>query len=194
MGTLLEQLGLQRLEADTPSRGELAEVDPAQLCPNDTVALDQTSRDELNAKAAELNASRVVPQPLPLPVSPTADIENQVKAWAAAWSARDYNAYTGFYAPSFTPDGGLSREDWAQLRRNRIAGRGTIEVEIQDLKIRPDGNERAFAEFRQVYRSNAYNDVTQKTLEMLRVNGKWLINKESSVPCAGSTVGGCKGR
>ncbi|HLO64252.1 MAG TPA: hypothetical protein VK165_14945, partial [Azonexus sp.] len=101
-------------------------------------------------------------------------------------------AYTGFYAPSFTPDGGLSREDWAQLRRSRISPRADISVEIQDLKIRMDGNDRAFAEFRQVYSSNAFRDTTQKTLEMIRVGGKWLINRESSVPCVGNTVGGCK--
>jgi adhesin transport system outer membrane protein len=35
--------------------------------------------------------------------------------------------------------------------------------------------------------------MTQKTLELIRVGGKWLINRESSVPCAGNTVGGCKG-
>ena len=62
-----------------------------------------------------------------------------------------------------------------------------------DLKVCQDGNDRAFAEFRQVYQSNLYRDTTQKTLEMIKVNGKWLINRESAVPCAGGTAGGCKG-
>ena len=61
------------------------------------------------------------------------------------------------------------------------------------MKVRMDGNDRAFAEFRQVYQSKGYNDTTQKTLEMIKVNGKWLINRETSVPCSGNTVGGCKG-
>ncbi len=194
MGTLLEILGLQRLDAETPGQGELAQVDPVQLCPNDPIALEQADRDALNAKAAALNAAKA--QPLPAPVAvvgPEVELETRIKSWAAAWSARDYAAYTGFYAPTFTPDGGLSREDWAQLRRSRIAPREAISVEIQDLKIRLDGADRAFAEFRQVYQSKAYSDTTQKTLELIRVGGKWLINRESSVPCAGNTVGGCKG-
>ena len=194
MGTLLEVLGLQRLDADTPGQDELTQVDPAQLCPNDPIALEQTDRDALNAKAAALNAAKA--QPLPAPVAvvgPEVELETRIKSWAAAWSARDYVAYTGFYAPTFTPDGGLSREDWAQLRRSRIAPREAISVEIRDLKIRLDGAGRAFAEFRQVYQSKAYSDTTQKTLELIRVGGKWLINRESSVPCAGNTVGGCKG-
>ena len=196
MGTLLEVLGLQRLDAETPGQDELAQVDPAQLCPNDPIALEQTDRDALNAKAAALNASKAQPMaaPVPAPVvaGPEIELETRVKSWAAAWSARDYAAYTGFYAPTFTPDGGLSREDWAQLRRSRIAPREAISVEIQDLKIRMDGKDRAFAEFRQVYQSKAYSDTTQKTLELIRIGGKWLINRESSVPCAGNTVGGCK--
>jgi outer membrane protein, adhesin transport system len=194
MGTLLEQLGLQRLDAATPDSRDLAEVDPAQLCPNEPIAVGIPDRDALNAKAAALNASRAPLVPVaPVALGPEAAIQGQVSAWAAAWSARDYASYSAFYAPTFTPDGGLTREDWAQLRRGRISGRGDISVEIQDMKVRMDGNDRAFAEFRQIYQSRGYNDTTQKTLEMIRVNGKWLINRESSVPCTGNTVGGCKG-
>ncbi|UCV20172.1 TolC family outer membrane protein [Ferribacterium limneticum] len=197
MGTLLEQLGLQRLDAATPDNSELADVDPSQLCPNDPIALGLPDRDALNAKAAALNASRAPLVPAataaPIALSPEAGIQNQVKSWAAAWSARDYAAYSAFYAPTFTPDGGLTREDWAQLRRGRIAPRDSINVDIQDMKVRMDGNDRAFAEFRQVYQSKGYNDTTQKTLEMIKVNGKWLINRETSIPCHGNTVGGCKG-
>lgn len=191
MGTLLEFLGLQRLDADTPDSKDLVDIDPAQLCPNDPIALDHADREALNAKAAALSAARA---PLPVIVGAEVTIQNQVKSWAAAWSARDYAAYSAFYAPTFTPDGGLSREDWAQLRRSRIAARGDITVDLQDVKVRMDGTDRAFAEFRQVYQSKGYSDTTQKTLEMIRLNGKWLINRESSVVCAGNTVGGCKGR
>ena len=197
MGTLLEQLGLQRLDAATPGQDELADVDPGQLCPNDPIALGIPDRDALNAKAAALNTSRAplaqVAPVVPVAPGPEAGIQSQVQSWAAAWSARDYAAYSGFYAPTFTPDGGLTREDWAQLRRGRISARGNIAVEIQDMKVRMDGNDRAFAEFRQIYRSKGYNDTTQKTLEMIKVSGKWLINRETSVPCTGNTVGGCKG-
>jgi adhesin transport system outer membrane protein len=66
-------------------------------------------------------------------------------------------------------------------------------IETKDIKVRLDGNERAVVEFRQVYQSDVYRDTIQKTLEMLKLNGKWLINKETSVPCSGDTVGSCKG-
>ena len=196
MGTLLEFLGLEKLDAETPEQRDLAQVDASQLCAPEEVRVLATNREQLDSRAmAVLDKSRpVVPAATPVAVASGRDAEvmQQVNAWAAAWTAKDYANYINFYAPTFTPDGGISREDWFQLRRSRITGRETISVNIQEMKVRPDGNDRAFAEFRQVYQSNAYNDTTQKTLEMIKVNGKWLINRESSVPCAGSTAGGCK--
>jgi adhesin transport system outer membrane protein len=194
MGALLEQLGLQRLDAATPDSGDLADVDVNQLCPSEPVSPGLSDRGALNAKAAALNAGRSPAVPA-TPIAPGAEgiIQDQVKSWAAAWSARDFAAYSAFYAPTFAPDAGLSRNDWAQLRRNRISTRGDINVDVQDLKVRMDGDDRASAQFRQIYQSRDYTDTTQKTLEMIRTGGKWLINRETSVPCSGNTVGGCKG-
>ena len=191
MGTLLETLGLQRLDNSTPGADERASVDASQLCPAEPVAVLASNRDALNAKAMEsLKATRAVFTPA-LPVD-NGDVASRVKSWAAAWAAKDYNAYSSFYARTFTPDGGLSREDWAQLRRGRISNREAINIEIRDLKVQQDGEDRAFARFTQIYSSNVYSDTTQKTLEMIKVDGKWLINRESSQPCAGNTVGGCR--
>ena len=195
MGTLLEYLGLQKLDARTPEASELSQTDVSQLCPNEPVDVYAPNHDALNARAMAQLETKPVPFVAATPASP-ATVETtligQVKSWAAAWSAKSYSDYAGFYAPTFTPDGGLSREDWAQLRRGRISTRDNIRVEVQDLKVRMDGKDRAFVDFRQIYQSNQYRDTTQKTLEMILVGGKWLINRESSVPCIGNTVGGCK--
>ena len=194
MGTLLEYLGLQKLEARDPQEKELAKVDPAELCPNDSIGLYVPNRDELNARAMSRLEAKPAPVAMPqaLPATPAVDpVIERLRSWAAAWSAKNYGEYAGFYAPTFTPDGGLNREDWAQLRRNRLAGRDDIKVEVLDPKVRMEGKDRAVVEFRQVYQSKQYRDTTQKTMEMILVDGKWLINRESSVPCTGNTVGGC---
>ena len=198
MGTLLEHLGLQKLDAPTPDAKELAQVNPADLCPNETAGVSMPDREALNARAmAQLQVKPAPFVPVGSPVDPVApvgdgEVQSRVKGWAAAWAAKDYNAYSAFYAPTFTPDGGLSREDWAQLRRSRISSRESINVELQDVKVRMDGPDRAQVDFRQIYQSNRYSDTTQKSLEMINVGGKWLINRESSVPCGGSTSGGCR--
>jgi len=199
MGTLLEVLGLQRLDSSTPDRSELAEVDNKELCPNDPVALNPSDREALNARAMALLDSKPAPVPLAVPQAapasgPDSDITRQVKGWAAAWASKDYAAYSAFYAKTFTPDGGLNLEDWAQLRRSRIATRDSISVDVQEIQVKMESPERARVEFQQTYRSNIYSDTTHKTLEMIRVAGQWLINRETSVPCAGNTVGGCKPR
>ena len=55
-----------------------------------------------------------------------------------------------------------------------------------------EGPDRARAEFTQNYDSNVFSDRVFKVLEMVRSNGRWLINRESSRPCEGNTVGGCR--
>ncbi len=200
MGTLLEFIGLEKLDTETPNQKDLAQVDGTQLCAPEAIRLTATDREALDSRAmAILEKIRPgIPNagvPVALAAVPGVDaaIAQQLTGWADAWMTRDFNNYINFYTLTFMPDNGVSREDWLQLRRNRSAGRDTINVDIQDLKVRQDGTDRSFAEFRQVYRSSIYNDTTQKTLELIKVNGKWLINRESSVPCGGGTAGGCKG-
>ncbi|RIX41158.1 MAG: channel protein TolC [Rhodocyclales bacterium GT-UBC] len=189
MGTLLETLGLQRLESRTPAAGELAQSDASQYCPNDPIALSPPNREALNARAMallEVKATPVAPVAPASVVNQEAELMMVVQGWAAAWSAKNYADYAAYYAPTFTPDGGLSREDWAQLRRSRISTRDRIAVELQNIKVKLDDKDHALVEFRQTYTSNVYKDVTQKTLELIRSGGKWLINRESSLPCATS--------
>lgn len=191
MGSLLEFMGLQKLDTHTPAVAELAEVDAASLCPADAVTQYPSSREALDAKARDMMAVPRAPMVMQASPGPVDDIESRVRSWAEAWSAKNYSAYAAFYAPSFTPDGGLSREDWDQLRRARILPREAITIGIEAMRVKMQGEDRAIAEFEQTYRSNIYNDRVFKMLEMIKVDDRWLIIRESSSPCAGNTVGGC---
>lgn len=190
MGNLLEFLGLKRLETGAePGDEQRARVSSKEICGAEapTVRID---REALNARAAALLEESAKtgmvhgaqPTTPVVPAGPEGAVTQQVQAWAAAWSRKDYDAYAGFYAPSFMPEGGLTREDWAQLRQGRISKPRTIAVDIADLKVRVDGQKAAIAEFRQSYTSDAYSDVTNKVLEFVRVGDKWLIQREASVP------------
>lgn len=208
MGSLLQALGLQKLEVEDPAAAELATVDAAQLCPADVVTLPATERSALDARAkAMLNGKGVTPpavRELP-PASPLSATKagqaavsgeegavlGRLKGWAEAWMAQDFAAYSAFYAPNFTPGNGLALADWEKMRRARLSGRQNITVELADPQVSFAEAERARLTFRQTYRSDIYADVTQKTLEMVRKDGRWLIVSETSVPCAGNTVGGC---
>lgn len=187
MGNLLEFLGLKKLDTGAePADDQLDTVDPKELCVGEA-PVARIDREALNARAAALmeeNAKAGMLQGVQPPALVGAEgaVMQQINGWAAAWARKDYNAYVGFYAPTFTPDGGLTREDWAQLRQGRIAKPKSISVEVADVKVRVDGQKAAIAEFRQTYVSDVYTDVTNKVLEFVRVGDKWLIQRESSVP------------
>jgi len=117
------------------------------------------------------------------PASPAAasgaanEVEAAVRAWAAAWSKRDMAAYYAAYSPDFRGQA-ASRKAWEQDRRDRIATRKQIKVELQDLKITVEGDQ-ATARFRQVYASDALSTTGRKTLQLVRMNGHWLIKQEA---------------
>lgn len=107
------------------------------------------------------------------------EIETAVKNWAAAWSRRDMNGYYAAYSPEFSGNAG-SRKAWEQERRERIASRNRISVEISDLRVSVNGD-KATARFRQDYEGDSLNVTSRKTLQLARSgNGKWLIKQEST--------------
>jgi adhesin transport system outer membrane protein len=206
MGSLLEQLGLKRLEDDNgPDESDLAGVDLAQLCPA-TAPTDITlDREALGRKAKELiessantfvagrSAAPAVPAAIvppaaqnenavaksDEPVSAEAEVSARITDWGAAWASRDAKSYLDFYATEFSPDGGLSREVWARQREARLAKAGSIRIEMQNLSVQMSGPNTAIADFRQMYAADAYRDTTEKTLEWRKENGKWQIVRET---------------
>lgn len=100
-----------------------------------------------------------------------------MRAWAAAWSKRDMNDYYAAYTPEFSGQAS-SRKAWEQDRRDRIATRKQIKVELVDLRVSVDGDQ-ATAKFKQVYSSDALSTTGRKTLQLVRSNGHWLIKQEA---------------
>jgi outer membrane biosynthesis protein TonB len=106
-----------------------------------------------------------------------ADVEAAVRAWAAAWSKRDMADYLGAYTPEFSGHSG-SRKSWEQDRRDRIASRKQIKVELVDLRVTVNGDQ-ATAKFKQVYSSDALSVTSRKSLQLVRSGGRWLIKQET---------------
>lgn len=130
--------------------------------------LTQLSCGQMPA-APECAAAANVPQP--------ADALEAVNAWAAAWSARDVEAYLAAYAPSFKPENGISQVEWKAERRQRIRAAGTIRVSVQQPKL-SETQEGVTVRFRQHYASNQRTITTQKVLELQVVEGAWKIVRE----------------
>lgn len=105
------------------------------------------------------------------------EISNTVNGWARAWSSQDVKGYLAYYGGEFQPPGNLSRKNWEDERRSRIAGKGRINVKVEALQVSVEGN-TATARFRQVYVSDQLTANTRKTLVLTQRNNKWQIKQE----------------
>jgi outer membrane protein, adhesin transport system len=132
------------------------------------------------ATSEGVTTTPVPSQPAPAATADAA-LDNALKQWLVAWSGRDVEAYLSVYAPSFTPAGDLSRDAWAQKRRQVLGRTEKIAIEAADVQTNVQG-EHAETRFRQRYRSPSFRDVVLKTLTWQRIDGKWLIVAETTEP------------
>lgn len=112
----------------------------------------------------------------PLPDAET--ILDIVSRWASAWSAQNVDAYLAAYAPDFRPEGNQTRNAWARQRTQRIESPSFIRVEILDPRIVHRSHDRITVQFRQRYSSDRLSSERLKSLELIPVDGRWLIQSE----------------
>ena len=186
MGTLLAALKLRRIETPTPSQmGEDPfEVDPSTACPPQTpvsLVVDKAAAVARIAELYPLPQLVVTPEVKPTVTTPEDKIRTSLQDWMNAWTKKNVDAYLAFYSPTFTPNDGAKREVWVKQRTQHLAKPGTIALTVDNLNVRLSGADTAISEFRQTYRTDAYQEVVRKTLHWRREGGRWLIDQEISV-------------
>lgn len=124
-------------------------------------------------------AAMPAPEPVPAPVDHSVDVRRAVDAWAAAWSARDVEAYLSAYGAEFTPPAGLDRVQWEAQRRARVRAPSYIKVDLSDVRITPHGADHAQVSFDQRYESDAFTDTVRKTLILKKTDHDWKIVEEA---------------
>jgi outer membrane protein assembly factor BamE (lipoprotein component of BamABCDE complex) len=110
-------------------------------------------------------------------VGDAAAINDMLNAWAAAWAAKDVEAYLGFYASTFE-HGKKSRESWEKQRRARLSQPATIAVNLSDIQIDLQSEALATVKFKQDYSSSRYKDSGMKILTLSKAGGAWKIQSE----------------
>lgn len=147
----------------------------------------------LAAAAPVLAAAATVTAPAPAPAAKAEapkpasasgsaerdEVLSRVNGWAKAWASQDVGGYLAYYSNEFNPPKGLSRKAWADERRARIEGKGSIRVEVNAPQVQITGD-TAKVTFRQVYVSDRLSANSRKTLIMVKHGGKWQIKQESS--------------
>lgn len=137
------------------------------------------------SKPATVATAAPVPPPAASPApaaKPSAndneEIVKTLKAWAAAWSAKDVPAYLGFYAKDFKTPGNQPRDEWEKARRVRIEAPKSISVGLESIKVKLSGA-TAQVTFHQNYKSDTLKQMgATKTVIMSKAGGKWQIAEE----------------
>ena len=105
-------------------------------------------------------------------------VADAVDDWAAAWAAQDVTKYLAHYSLDFKPADGSSRAVWESQRRKTLAKAKNIHVELSDIKVSVQAENRASVNFKQSYRADNYTDAIRKTLELEKTGDEWLIVSE----------------
>jgi tetratricopeptide (TPR) repeat protein len=130
-------------------------------------------------KAAEPTTPKAA-EKAPAKADDAGDVLKTVNGWAQAWSKKDVDSYLRYYAKDFKTPAGESRADWEKTRRERIAAPKSIHVGVDSAKVTMRAPDRASVSFRQTYKSDKLSTKSRKTLELARVDGRWLIKEEKA--------------
>ncbi|MFZ6861285.1 L,D-transpeptidase Cds6 family protein [Undibacterium sp. Ji67W] len=155
----------------------------AQTSPSKAPVATPTApaKSEVTSKPETISAkpepTSIKSKPAPAADKADEDVIKTVESWAKAWSNKDTSIYLGHYAKDFQPPKGESRKSWAEERRNRIEGKGHINVKLENIKVSVDDNE-ATVKFRQIYTSDQLTANSRKTLILIKQDGKWQIKQE----------------
>ena len=106
------------------------------------------------------------------------EIAEMVDGWLSAWSKKDVKGYLGHYARDFDTPGNAPRKDWEADRSKKVGKPGKIEVSRGKLTVKADGDGKATASFRQSYVSASFKASSNKTLHLVKRDGKWQIQQE----------------
>ncbi len=106
------------------------------------------------------------------------EVNQALRAWASAWESKDMPAYFAAYVPGFK---GSERDAsaWQTSRKQRILGKSRISVELSGVTVELTSPGVVKASFRQSYSADRLQVSGQKSLELVKRDGKWLIRKES---------------
>jgi adhesin transport system outer membrane protein len=183
-GVLLSSLGVSKLDNDLAVQDWNAGAEAAAQCPPEGPQLYVADKTALDAKADEIvreqapvlaaQAMNTIPQ----------GVSDALQVWAKAWRTRDLPLYLSSYAQNFVPQTGITWDAWAAQRKRIIgkSGPGEVTLELMDVKISATDPNRASTTFKQKYHSPVYNDEVTKTLDWVKMDNRWLIQRETVLP------------
>jgi outer membrane protein, adhesin transport system len=187
---LLPALKLAPLENTAPAAGNDDQAsDEAVTCGLDITTQIKLDREAALAERAQrpkptvpVKATPVVVTVQPIKADASAAenlaIETRIKSWLESWRSKDFESYRASYSSRFVPPQGRDRNDWEPFRKQRLDKKHPIQISVSNIQIELTGPQTASVRFEQNYNSTDYADVVQKTLDMVKEEGRWKILSE----------------
>lgn len=187
-GTLLEVFKLRPMGSSLPEASGGTEVNDDALACSDRVipTLVLNRNNEARIPVVPVKSEPVTPAPVAAPAvvaksheACQKEMSTLVETWIGAWNRKDFAGYLNAYAKNFEPAKGLSRGDWEKLRKSRLNKKGGIQATLSNIKAQDCNGKTSAVSFSQVYGSDDYKDVVEKTLELEKVGSDWKIVRET---------------
>ncbi|MBM9889734.1 MULTISPECIES: TolC family outer membrane protein [Deefgea] len=182
---LLSALQISPLENTSPDSdlGDNLAEDEAINCSGALIAAVPLDREAALA-ARPPRVIEPLPAPTPTASTPTANnscdksVTEFVENWRTQWSGKKADEYLALYSSQFDVGAGRTRADWEAKRRTRLGKDGEITLKFENFSCSNVSKDRADVTFKQNYSSKNYQDVVEKTLELVSEGGKWKIKRE----------------
>lgn len=114
------------------------------------------------------------------PAAEDSGLVSLVESWRQAWQGKKLDTYISHYHPSFKSTG-KDLGAWKRHKKSLNRRYRTISVKVNDLKVKVSGK-KAWAFFKQGYRSDSYRAGGYKLLTFKRSGESWKIVKEVWFP------------
>ncbi len=104
-------------------------------------------------------------------------VSNRVQSWVRSWRGRDAAGLTALYAPGFKGNAD-SPAAWALQQRRQMAGKGEVDLEIEDVAVRELPGGQVEARFLQSMTTTNGIEVNNVSQTWQQVGGQWRIVRE----------------
>ena len=175
---MIRELFPDQVTSTDDSAADKKRTGPSQQEPQIVTAQSEEPKDPISPHFSSPQSIQP-PQPVVTP-EVKRNVLSTLSAWVEAWSNKDVKGYLAFYAPTFVPSGGMSLSRWKTRRRNRILAPKFIEVRISEPRIIMLGSDRVRIHFIQEYRSNTYQDMVHKAIDLVNTAGEWRFTREET--------------
>jgi len=150
-----------------------SEESPARSSPAKPEAPSSAKLDKSSAdKSDKTGAARAVEG------SEEVELAAALRAWAKAWSDKDFNRYLDSYSNRFQPQQFASRDAWVAHRKPRVTRPDPIVVQVSDIKIKAISGDQVEIRFRQRYEAGTTKLNSVKTSVWVKESGVWKILRE----------------